>query len=420
MGSRGLWWRVAWRNLWRNSHRTWITASGLAFGFFAAVVIVGLTDGMSAELVENGTRLMVGQVQIHAEDYLPERNMHRTIGAYDGVDVEALLDRIEAHPEIENAAPRLFGGGLLSSGEQTKAGLLLGLDPEREARVTTLLSTLVAGRLPEAGAAEVLIGDEMARQLAVDVGDELVLVAPAADGSMGNDLYTVTGLFRTGTPGIDANYAVLPLSDLQFLMAMDPDRIHEVVATVTRSRETPRIAASLAESLRRDPTPLDVKSWTELRPELSEAVALMDSMNFVIVLIIFAMAIFGVANTMLIGSFERRREFAVIQALGTTSRAVSLTVVYEGIILGLLSLAVGALVTWPVMVWWHNTPPDLSTWFEGFEWSGAQWRPILRVEYSFDAPVVSAAALLFTTVFAAVYPAWKATRVPPADALADR
>jgi len=420
MGSGGLWWRVAWRNLWRNSHRTWVTASGLAFGFFAAVVMVGLTDGMTAELVENGTRLMLGQVQVHASDYLPERNMHRTIGAYDGVDVDALLERIENHPEVEHAAPRLFGGGLLSSGEQTKAGLLLGLDPDRESRVTTLLSTVIAGRLPESGAAEVLIGEEMARQLAVDVGDELVVVAPAADGSMGNDLYTVAGLFRTGTPGVDANYAVLQLSDLQSLMAMDPGRIHEVVATVSNSRETPRIAGSLAGSLREHPVSLDVKSWTELRPELSEAVALMDSMNFVIVLIIFAMAIFGVANTMLIGSFERRREFAVVQALGTTSGAVSLTVICEGIILGILSLTVGALVAWPVMVWWHNTPPDLSSWFEGFEWSGAQWRPILRVEYSLDAPLISAVALLFTTVFAALYPAWKATRVPPADALADR
>ena len=93
---------------------------------------------------------------------------------------------------------------------------------------------------------------------------------------------------------------------------------------------------------------------------------------------------------------------------------------YEGIILGLISLLIGALVTWPIMVWWHNTPPDLSQWFEGFEWSGAQWRPILRVEYSADGPIVTALALLLTTVFAAVYPAWKATRVPPADALADR
>jgi ABC-type lipoprotein release transport system permease subunit len=420
MSHDALWWRVAWRNLWRNSHRTWITASGLAFGYFSSVILIGLTDGMSAELVDNGTRLMVGQVQIHAAEYLPERNMHHTIGGYDGTDVDRLVADVEAHPDVEHATPRLFGGGLLSSGEQTTAALLLGVDPERELRVSTLLGTLTAGRLPTADDFEVLVGSEMARQLEVGVGDELVIVAPAADGSMGNDLYTVAGIFETGTPGIDANYAILPLEDLQYLMAMGPDRVHEVVTTVTRARETPAIAASLGASLDGNGLALDVKSWVELRPELSEAVALMDSMNFVIVIIIFAMAIFGVANTMLIGTFERRREFAVIRALGTTRGSVSRTVVYEGIILAGIALTIGALVTWPVMVWWHNTPPDLSTWFSGFEWTGVQWRPILRVEYSTDAPVFTGLALFFTAVFAALYPAWRATRVPPADALADR
>jgi len=375
---------------------------------------------MSAELVENGTRLMIGQVQVHADDYLPERNMHRTIGGSEGTDVAALLDQIEANSDVVDATPRLFGGGLLSSGDETKGALLLGVDPERESRVSTLLSGLEAGRLPLAGQYEVLVGAEMARQLEVGIGDELVVVAPAADGSMGNDLFTLIGIFRTGTPAIDANYAILPIGDLQYLMAMGPGRIHEVVITVTRARETPGIAESIGADLRVGGPPVDVKSWVELRPELAEAIALMDAVNFVIILVIFAMAIFGVANTMLIGTFERRREFAVIRALGSTRRSVSRTVVYEGIILGGVSLAVGALITWPVLVWWHNSPPDLSAFLGGFEYMGSRWRPVLRVEYSIDTPIISAAALLFTTIFAAVYPALKATRVPPADALADR
>jgi len=415
-----IWWRIAWRNLWRNRGRTWITASGLAFGYFAAVILVGLTDGMAAELVENGTRLMTGQVQVHAADFLPERNMHRTIGAYDGVDVDALLDRIEANPDVIAATPRLFGGGLLSSGDETKGGLLLGVDPERESEVSTLLHGLNAGRLPTAGNYEVLVGSEMARQLEVEIGDEVVVVAPASDGSMGNDLYTLVGTFTTGTPGIDANYAILPIEDLQLLMALTPGRIHEVVMTVTRARDTPAIAQGIANDLEGFGPEVDVKSWVELNPQLAEMIILFDSVNYVIAIVIFSMAIFGVANTMLIGTFERRREFAVVRALGTTPRSVSRSVIYEGIILGCISLAVGALVTWPVLVWWHNFPPDLSGFVGGFDWSGTQWRPILRVEYSADTPFITAGALFFTTIISALYPAWKTTRIPPADALADR
>jgi ABC-type lipoprotein release transport system permease subunit len=420
MAHDAVWWRIAWRNLWRNRGRTWITASGLAFGYFAAVVLVGLTDGMAVELVENGTRLMTGQVQVHSADFLPERNMHRTIGAYDGVDVEELLTRIEANDDVLVAAPRLFGGGLLSSGDETKGGLLLGVDPGRESEVSTILNGLNAGRLPNAGDYEVLMGSEMARQLRVEIGGEVVIVAPASDGSMGNDLYTLVGTFETGTPGIDANYAILPIEDLQLLMAMSPDRIHEVVMTVARARDTPAIARSVAADLEDFGAPVDVKSWVELNPQLAEMVVLFDSVNFVIAIVIFSMAIFGVANTMLIGTFERRREFAVVRALGTTRGSVSRSVIYEGIILGGISLAVGALVTWPVLVWWHNFPPDLSGFIGGMDLSGTQWRPILRVEYSADTPFITAGALFFTTIVSSVYPAWKSTRIPPADALADR
>jgi ABC-type lipoprotein release transport system permease subunit len=420
VSTRGVWWRVAWRNLWRNRGRTLVTAAGLAFGYLSAVVMVGLTDGMSAELIDNGTRLMVGQLQIHAPDYLPERGMHATIGGDGGTDLARLMATIEGDPDVVSAAPRLYGGGLVSSGDQTLAGLLLGVDPGREARVTTLLSTLDGGRVPTPDAHEVLLGREMARQLGLELGDEVVLVAPAADGSMGNDLYTLVGTFETGSAGIDGGYAILALSDLQLLMAMEPTRIHEVALDVTRPWDSPAIATEVAERLRADGFDLQLRPWTELRPELAESVALMDSLNFIIVIIIFAMAVFGVANVMLIGTFERVREFSVVRALGTTAAGVGQTVVYEGVILGAMALVVGALMTAPIMIWWHNAPPDLSWLVGGFNWSGAMWRPVLRVEYSLDAPLFSAFALFVTAIVAAVYPAWKVTRIPPADALAGR
>ncbi len=415
-----VWWHVAWRNLWRNRGRTLVTASGLALGYLSAVVMVGLTDGMSAELVENGTRLLSGQVQVHAPDYLPERSLHATIGGEDGTDVTALLSRIDADPDVTASAPRLYGGGLVSAGDRTEAGVLLGIDPEREPRVTTLLSSLDGGRMPRAGANELVVGSEMARQLELEVGDEVVLVAPAADGSLGNDLYTLTGIFHSGTPGIDASYAVLPITDLQLLLALDPGRIHEVALDVARPWDTDAIAAGLGERLAVAGPPVDVRSWRELRPELAQSVDLMDSMNFLIVIIIFGMAVFGVANTLIIGTFERKKEFAVVRALGTTAYGVGRTVVYEGILLGVLALVTGALVTAPVMWWWHVAPPDLSGLVGSFSWSGSQWRPLLRVEYSTETPIIAAVALFLTSVFAALYPAWKATRVPPADALADR
>jgi putative ABC transport system permease protein len=134
-------------------------------------------------------------------------------------------------------------------------------------------------------------------------------------------------------------------------------------------------------------------------------------------LIVFAIAIFGVANTMLMATFERRREFAVLLALGTTPSQVVLTVLFEALALGVLSLAVGALITFPLMFWWHTAPPDLSFLYGDFTMFGALMRPVLRVEYNVPMWFWSALSLMLTALVAAVYPAAHAARVPPADTL---
>lgn len=411
------WWRIGWRNLGRNRRRTLITAFGLAIGYFAVVFMVGWADGLSAEMIENGTGILTGQIQIHAQDYRPERKIYDTIGGRAGADVWAMVRQVAADPAVAAAAPRVFAGGLLSSGESTRAGTLMGVDPELEPRVSRLMRGLIRGRPPAARANEILIGAEMARQLEVDLDDEVILVAPGADGSMGNDLFTVAGVYRTGLAGLDGSYAVLPIESLQTLIALDPGRIHEIAATtpdVWVARET---ASRLLEELAPLNLSLEVEPWTALRPEMLEYVQLLEGWYAIVIVIVFSVAIFGVANTMLMSTFERRREFAVMLALGTTPWLVLVTVVFEALALGLISLAVGGAITFPLMAWWHNAPPDLSWLYGDFTMFGALIRPVLRVEYNFGMAAWTGLALLMTAMVAAIYPATRAARVPPADTL---
>jgi ABC-type lipoprotein release transport system permease subunit len=386
----------------------------------ASVTIIGIWYGIVAEMLENGTNLYAGQVQIHAEEFLPERSMHRTLGGREGLDVDALLAELESIEGIIAAAPRVFGGGLVSSGEETVAGLLVGLDPIREARVTRLLSYLVEGRVPEPGTRELIIGAQMAETLGVTVGTEVVLVAPASDGSMGNDLFTVIGLLRTGTPSFDGSYAFMHQADLQELLWLNPNRVHEVVAVVADAWGAPEASRVATERLSTEfGTPLSARPWTEYRAELAEYARLAFAANSIIVGIVFGMAIFGVANTLLMSTYERRREFAVLRALGTEPGHIGRTVVYEGLILGLVSLAAGALLTFPVLYWLHEYPIDISQFSGGFSMAGAMVRPVLRAEYTWGGPIVSGVGLLLTTLIASLYPAYRAVRIPPADVLAD-
>jgi ABC-type lipoprotein release transport system permease subunit len=295
--------------------------------------------------------------------------------------------------------------------------MLLGIDPEREPKVSRILTGLTEGRLPSPGANELLLGSEMARQLEVAPGGEVVVVAPAADGSMGNDLFVVSGIFRSGLSEVDASHALLPLDSLQRLVALEPSRVHEIAIATADPWLAPEAATRLERALSPLGLALEIEPWTRLQPEMLDYITLLDSWYWIILVIVFTIALFGVANTMLMATFERRREFAVMLALGTTPLQVVSTVVWEALALGVLSLLAGALLTFPLMLWWSQAPPDMSFLYGDITMFGALMRPVLRVEIEPVPSLWSAGALLLTALVAAIYPAAHAARTPPADTL---
>ena len=151
-----------------------------------------------------------------------------------------------------------------------------------------------------------------------------------------------------------------------------------------------------------------------------EYAQLSKAFQWILLFVVFGMAIFGVANTMLMATFERRYEFALLLALGATPGVIVRSVLWEAIALGALALAAGAAITFPVMVWWHLVPLDLSWLFGDFTMLGALMRPVIRIEYPWLMTVQAAVALFLTAALAALYPAIRAARLPPADTMAGR
>ena len=276
------------------------------------------------------------------------------------------------------------------------------------------------GRPPTPGQYEVAIGREMARQLAAGPGDEVVVVAPGADGSLGNDLFIVSGIFTTTVTELDLGYAVAPIDVVQELVALPPNRIHEIAARVDDPWAANDAAHGVRAAIGPDGPAADVRPWTEFRPEMVEYANLATSMEWMLIVFVFGMAIWGVANTMLMSSFERRREFAVLLALGAGPGLIVRSVLAEALVLGAVALAGGVLFTMPLLAWWNIAPPDMSWVYGGFTMAGGLMRPILRVEWPTSMIFITAGAMFITALVAALYPAWRSARVPPADTLARR
>jgi len=399
---------IGWANLWRNPRRTAITVAALALGTVMLAFVLSMMAGMTRDLVNQGTGLLLGHIQVHHVGYRAERSIFAVID-----DGRALTARLADQPGVSAAAPRVSTFGLVSSGEHSAGVEILGVQPAAEARVSELFDKIVAGnRLSASGGKETLIGERLARSLAVQPGDELVVLTQARDGSLGNDLYTVAGIFRTGLEHVDAGLLVMGLDAAQTLLALAPQDVHEIALRTAHPAAATALAKRIAAAVNDDQ--LEVAAWPQLAPELAGWVAMSDSWQWISYAIIFALAAVAVLNTMLMAVFERLREFGVLAALGMRPVHIVLLVVVEVAGLSLVSLAAAVVLGTPVLRWFINDGLDLSWMTGGFALSGVAFGPVLRGAWTAGGFARAAVLLIAFALLAGLYPAIRAARVDPA------
>src|SRR6202167_4786500 len=410
--------QLAWRNLWRNRRRTFITMAAIAFGYAMLLFVACLMAGLRWQMIQNGTCLVMSQIQVHAPDYYPNRSLQKTLGGRQGTDVSALLATISADRRVSAVAPRVYGYGLLSAADRSAGGALLGVAPDMEPKIPTLNTQITQGKYLTAQVPKgVVIGDKLASTIGIDLGAEIVLLTQAADGSMGNDVYTVVGILHTGLDDVDRGLVLMSLSSLQDLLHLAPARIHEVGIKLNRITTATAVAGALEARLGKT-LPVRVMAWPELAPELANYVQFNHGVTVVLFFIFFLVAVIGVMNTMLMAVYERTREFGMLMAVGMRPAQVIGLILTEAAGLGVASLVVGATLGVPLLWYLQVHGLDLggatggvvsvAGVVVGHLWYGRQ-----------DYPAYSQAAvgLAATALVSALYPAWRAAQLRPTEAM---
>ncbi|MBI2525375.1 MAG: ABC transporter permease [Candidatus Rokubacteria bacterium] len=411
--------RLGWRNLWRNPGRSLLSIAAVAVACAVLITVESLREGLVRQTLENGTRLVIGHLQVQDATFRRDRNLYDTIGGPGGTDVRALLVAVERRVRMA-AAPRVVGFGLLSADRRSAGAEILGVDPAREARVTRVLESVVDGRgLDGAPPRAVLLGKALAEELAVAVGDEVAVVTQAADGSVGNELWRVRGIIRTGLGTLDRSLAVVALHDLQDIMALGPGRIHQVVARVA----DPEQARRVAEVLEADgtlPPGARAESWETLVPALVDYRRLIRAWGWVMLGIVGLFAGFGVLNTMLMAVFERTHELGVLASLGLRPPLVLAMVLAECASLAAAGIAAGVALGTGGMAYFVVHGWDLTRWAEGLTLSGVLIDPVLRGAWTWRQVPSIALSLAALVTLAGLLPALRAARLRPVAALAAR
>ncbi len=401
--------RIAWRNLWRNPRRTALALAAIGLSLALVLVYDGILRAYADWMREAITGPLLGHIQAHAPGWRKDRAMDRTLpGA--GDTVEAL----RRAPGVAGASARIYAPALAALGEEGFAVVVLGLDPSAEQHSKGLLAGV--GEPPSGR--RVLVGRALAEVMGVKAGDVIALVGQAADGSLANDLFTVAGFVQTSVDLVNRQAVIMELSTAQELFAM-PGEAHEIVVHGIDPSGAKALAATVAAlpSL----ATAEVLDWEALAPEMLALVRFVEIAWAFVLVLVFVAAAAGVANTMLMATFERSRELGMLLALGTRPGRIVRMVVAEALVLGAVGVLIGVALGGGIVAITHRTGFDYQA-FTGrgpseLSFAGLRWSLVLYPRLALTDVLRGATAVLVTALLAAGWPAARASRLEPSQAL---
>ena len=399
---------MAVRNLLRHIRRSMITISMIAVGVAGLMFHRAFAEGSYAQAIANFTDTVTGHLQVSQNGFLNSFDAELFMD-----DPESLSDKLRQVSGVKSLTPRVISQVLVSSATKSQGVLALGLDPDREPEVTKLHTFVVKGSFLNSGdKGGVMLGKPLAEMLGVGLNDKVVVFAQAYQGVLGAMTLRVSGLLETGGKETDNRVIFLTLDDARELLNYT-NQVSSYVIKTTSTKNVPEIARRVKEQV--DPFGYEVKRWDELAPEMPQWINFFDAIIQVIMVVVLIVIAVGIMNTVLMGVFERTREFGLMMALGTRRRHVVLVVLEESVLLAVMGIVFGVVLGLAVIGYYHRVGISL----EGFSavsqvwYLGSKIYPIPSAKH-----LVEAISLLFIdTVVFSVYPAWRAASLEPVEAM---
>ena len=332
--------KMAWRNVWRNPRRSIITILAIAFATVLLIFMFSFQLGVFETLIDVTVRMHTGHIQVQAKGYQEKRDISSVVP-----DPEAVGKILAATPNVAAFTMRTNAFSLVSSRERTYGALIIGIDPEREAKVSTIKRLVREGSYLAAGDTnQALVGKILAKNLRVGVGDELTIIGQGQDGSIAATVVTVKGIFSTGANEFDRATLDIPLSFFQDVYSMGSS-VQEVVAVGASLDVVPHMEAILRTDVARTPFggELVVLDWKDLMPGIVDTIKMKLIGGFIMYLILIAVVAFSILNTFLMAIFERTKEFGVILAIGSTPGRLSRIILAESLYITAMGLLFGII-----------------------------------------------------------------------------
>lgn len=394
----------------RNHFISFISASsmlGVMLGVMALITVLSVMNGFHKEIRER----ILGMAS------------HATISAVDGrlTDWQSVLEQVVAHPEVTGAAPYVEAQAMLAHDRDARGALVRGIDPALEDAVSTIGRDIIDGQLSQLQPGEfgVLLGRELARALGVLPGDKVTLVTPRMDATPFGAVprlrrFTVLALFEVGMGEYDGGMALIHIDDAARLMQLD-GAVTGVRLKLKDLYRAPRVSRELADRL---DGLYYLSDWTRQHRNFFSALQTEKRMMSLILFLIVAVAAFNIVSTLVMVVTDKQSDIAILRTLGASPRSILGIFVVQGATLGLVGTLLGVLSGIVLSLNLEALVKQVERAF-GVDFLDPNIYYISELPSDLhwqDVTVIGLTAFVIT-LLATLYPAWRASRVQPAEAL---
>ncbi|CAH0172344.1 lipoprotein-releasing ABC transporter permease subunit [Pseudomonas mediterranea] len=381
---------------------------GLALGVVVMIVVLSVMNGFDHEM---RTRVL-GMVP------------HATVESGEAIsDWPSLAAKVKQNPQVLAVAPFTQMQGLLTNDGKVSKVLLNGIDPGLERQVSIIDNFMQQGRLDDLapGSFGIVIGDKAATKLGVAIGDKLTFVAPEVTVTPGGVFprmkrFTVVGIFHVGAGELDGYLGVTNLQDLARLHRWKPDQVQGLRLKFDDLFQAPRAAWAIAQQLGEDR--YYARDWTRTHGNLYQAIRMEKAMIGLLLLLIVAVAAFNIISTLVMVVNDKKGDIAILRTLGATPGQIMRIFMVQGTVIGVIGTLVGALVGMFAAL---NVSAAIAA-LEGlighkFLNADVYFIDYLPSQLQADDVLMVCGAALILSFLATLYPAWRAARTQPAEAL---
>lgn len=398
---------LAWRNIWRNTRRSLVMIFAVMIGLWAGVFVASLTTGLMEQRFRTSIQQQFSHIQIHHPDYIKENNVVHRIKEW-----ETLSRDIRENGNVDAFSMRTLVSGMIASSNLTTGIKLNGINPEMENQTTGLTGNVVEGDYFSGKENNpILLGRRLADKMKVKSGSRVVVTFQDTRGELTSALFRVSGIYQTSNSMNDEQNAYVLQNDLNDLIS--GDMVINQVALICHDIDSVRSVAGQLQAKYGD---LTVRTWKEISPELSYMQEMTGVMMTVILLVILLALAFGLLNTILMSVYERIRELGMLMAIGMNKKRVFGMILLETLFITLTGGLAGMLFGIATIRLFHFTGIDFAkvggNSLNAYGFDSVVY-PSLGTGFFFTVTLLTLATALVTSI----YPALKALRLNPSEAI---